>query len=84
MFMSNETKTEFAGLTEGAAYGAVNPYYAAARAKEAWNFTKSDTAFAVCAFALGMLFWDWAISPWHNAGVSVTLFFALAAAVTGT
>jgi hypothetical protein len=68
--------------TTNPAYGA-NPYYTAPPAHVEWGFTGKDTVFAAVAFALGMLFWDWTLSPWYIAGVSVTAFFFTAAAVTG-
>ncbi|MDR2162568.1 MAG: DUF4173 domain-containing protein [Clostridiales Family XIII bacterium] len=81
--MNDEAKTEDAYGSESALNGTTNPYYAAARAKAEWDFTKKDTTFAFFAFALGMLFWDWIPSPWYDTGISVALFFAVAATVTG-
>jgi hypothetical protein len=66
-----------------AAYTA-NPYYAAHPERRTWNFAAADAVFAAFAFVLGMLFWDWIFAPGDYApGISVTLFFVLAAAVTG-
>jgi hypothetical protein len=61
-----------------------NPYYAAPPARREWGFAPGDAMFAVFAFLLGMLFWDWIILvSGPGPGVSTTLFFLVAAALTG-
>ncbi|MDR1495494.1 MAG: DUF4173 domain-containing protein [Clostridiales Family XIII bacterium] len=64
--------------------GAINPYHSAHPERRAWSFAKADMVFAAFAFALGMLFWDWIMTPgWYSPGISTTLFFVVAAVVTG-
>jgi hypothetical protein len=71
------------GAARPAAYAA-NPYYAAYPERRVWDFAAADAVFAALAFVLGMLFWDWVFAPGEYApGISVTLFFVLAAAMTG-
>ncbi|MDR1042388.1 MAG: DUF4173 domain-containing protein [Clostridiales Family XIII bacterium] len=62
----------------------VNPYYVAPPARRDWVFAPGDAMFAVFAFLLGMLFWDWIILvSGPGPGISATLFFFVAAALTG-
>ncbi|MDR1291921.1 MAG: DUF4173 domain-containing protein, partial [Clostridiales Family XIII bacterium] len=70
--------------TENPMNNQVNPYYTAPPARRAWGFAPGDALFAVFSFLLGMLFWDWIVLvSAAGPGISVTLFFAVAAALTG-
>jgi hypothetical protein len=68
---------------ESAPYTA-HPYRTSFPERKAWSFAGADAVFAALSFALGMLFFDWVVTPSGRApGISVTLFFAVAVAVTG-
>jgi hypothetical protein len=61
-----------------------NPYYVAPPVRREWVFAPGDALFAVFSFLLGMLFWDWIILvSGAGPGISATLFFFVAAALTG-